>query len=186
MRYRTVALALILLAPISVSHAQRGGRGSGGGGRGQMMGRGNEAAQFPSASQLRRYNPADLLAGERKKLMLSDVQVASMNTLKQTITNRNAEFLARYDTLQHAYKPDPVPPPYGRDKAELNQAKVLRAMIDTVQVRRLLDIVDAMSVVTDDNARPIAAQLIMKQETDFRSLLPAPPPRDYLALPGGR
>lgn len=187
MRHRTVALALALLVPCSVIHAQRGGRGmSGSGGRGEMGGRNLDAARFPSASQLRRFNPAELLAGDKKKLMLSDIQVASLTTLKQTITDRNAEFLARYDTLERAYKPDPVPPPYGRDKAELAQAKVLRAMLDTVQVRRLLDMADAMAVITSDNSRLQAAELLMKQEADFRTLLPAPPPRDYLAPPGGR
>jgi len=188
MRHRTVALALalVLVVPPSVSQAQRGRGMNGSGGRGEMMSRSLDAARFPSASQLRRFNPAELLAGDKKKLMLSDLQVASLSTLKQTINDRNAEFLARYDTLEKAYKPDPVPPPYGRDKAELNQAKVLRAMLDTVQVRRLLDIADAMSVVTDDKSRLLAAQLLMKQEADFRTLLPAPPARDYLAPPGGR
>ena len=194
MRHRLVALALLLLVPLSVTHAQRGGRGGGGGGgasgrgggRGGAMGRGNEAARFPKASDLKRFNPAELLASEKKKLTLSDMQVASLTTLKQTINDRNAAFLAHFDTLEQAYKPDPVPPPYGRDKDELNQAKVLRAMIDTLQVRRLLDVADAIAVVTDDNARLLAAQFLMKQEADFRSRLPLPPARDYLAPPEGR
>jgi hypothetical protein len=196
MRNRIVALALVVFIPLSVAHAQRGGRGAGGGGGGVQRGgaqrgggrggRGNEAARFPSASELKRYNPADLLVSEKKKLSLSEMQIASLTTLKQTITDRNAAFLAHYDTLEKAYKPDPVPPPYGRDKDELNQAKVLRAMIDTLQVRRILDVADAIAVVTDDNARHLAAQFLMKQETEFRSRLPQPPPRDYLAPPGGR
>ena len=190
MRHRVAALALVVLIPFAAVHAQRGGGNRGGGmpgGRGGGMGGRNlDAARFPNASQLRRFNPAELLAGEKKKLLLSDVQVASLNTLKQTITDRNAAFLARYDSLVKAYKPDPVPSPYGRDKEELNQAKVLRAMLDTLQVRRLLDVADAMSVVTDENARQIAAQFLVKQEAEFRSVLPQPPARDYLAPPGGR
>lgn len=160
--------------------------GGAGGARGGVRRPNLEAARFPSASELRRFNPAALLVDEKKKLALSDAQITLLTILKQTIVDRNAAFMAHYDSLERAYKPDPVPPPYGRDKDELNQAKHLRALIDSLQVRRLLDVADAIAVVTDDNARLVAAQFLMKQEAEFRAKLPQPPPRDYLAPPGGR
>jgi hypothetical protein len=61
--------------------------------------------KFPPAKTLQEYNPAALLLDKHKKLKLTDVQQEQLKTLRLQIFERNAEVLARYDSLQREYKP---------------------------------------------------------------------------------
>ena len=60
----------------------------------------------PTDADLKKFNPAELLANKKKDLKLADPQVTTLTALKQTINDRNAPFMAHYDSLQRAFKPD--------------------------------------------------------------------------------
>lgn len=183
------ALALVAM-PLSLAHAQRGGGGGGGGmgggmggaGGGGGMGRGGGMGgrggmempqlRFPSANDLKKFNPADLLVDKKKDLKLSENQVATLTTLRDAITARNAAFLAQYDSAQRKYKPDALPGPYGLDDETKKQIKDLRTFIDSLNVRRLVDVTEALAVVTDEAPRHAAAILLVKQEDEYRAKLP--------------
>ena len=58
-------------------------------------------------------------------------------------------------------------------------------MLDTLAVRRLIDVAESLSLVTDEAAREKAAEFLVKQEQEYRAKLPGMGPRDYLAPRGG-
>jgi hypothetical protein len=109
------SLALSLMVAGSAD-AQRGmgGGGMGGMGRGGMGGgrRGGgsnmdreQEIKFPSASDLQKLNPAALIVDKRKKVSLDDGQVTALTAIRSKIYERNADVLARYDSIRKDYKP---------------------------------------------------------------------------------
>ena len=182
MRIRLGHLAVLLAIPLTIAGAQRRGGGGGGGGGlgGGRRGRGGyggaaQPVRFPTASDLNKYNPASLLIDKKKSLTLSEAQVATLNSLRDSITSRNGDLMSHYDSVQRAYKPPTTPSREAPDRESMDQATHLRALIDSLQVRRLLDVSDALAVVTDAKARQQAAELLMKQEQDYHTKLPPPP-----------
>ena len=187
-----VILALLVLPSLAV--AQRGGgmggiggmggRGGGGGmGGGRRGNAGNmdrEPAKFPAATELQKFNPAELLLDKRKKLSLSDAQVTELTKVRQSIYDRSAPVLAGYDSVQRAYKPTKHDPREAQSawtdslaKLEGAQLRFLRAKIDTLTNWRREDVTLSLDLIVEEKQKLAAAGLIDKQEEEFLKALPS-------------
>ncbi len=83
-----------------------GGRGGGmGGGRGGSgMGRTFEAPPNPSAKDVEKQDPVQLLLDKHKKLKLDKDQVTALHALDATLRSQNGPYYARVDSLHNAFK----------------------------------------------------------------------------------
>ncbi|MBL0170495.1 MAG: hypothetical protein IPP90_07125 [Gemmatimonadaceae bacterium] len=113
MNFRILVL-VVALAPIAVT--AQGGMGGGMGGRprggppgGMAGGRTSTAPKFPTAKELEPFNAALALLDERKKLKLTDTQIEQLTLLKARLYERNADLLARYDSVRRDFKPPKLP-----------------------------------------------------------------------------
>jgi len=84
----------------------RGGGGGMGGGRGAGgMGRSSEAPPNPSAKDVEKQDPVQLLLDKHKKLKLDKDQITALNTLDATLRAQNGPYYQRVDSLHDAFKP---------------------------------------------------------------------------------
>lgn len=204
MRVR-VSFPLVVLALLpSMALAQFGGGGGGGmgggmggrGGPGGMGGMGGPSGRrggemggppgganrappkFPEAKDLQNYNPATLLIDKRKKLSLSDSQVAAFKTLESKIYERNAPLLVRYDSARREFRPptdaprDTTAASNGARAAAMDQLRLMRSLLDSLQDRRRTDVHDALDMLSDDKTKLQAAKFIDEQDKDFDKQMP--------------
>ena len=84
-----------------------GGRGGGMGGGGMRggAGGGQRAPEFVQAKDLEKLNVAETFLDEAKKLHLSDAEKERLTTLRTTLAARNADLIARYDSVRKDFKP---------------------------------------------------------------------------------
>jgi hypothetical protein len=156
--------------------------------------------KFPSAKTLQEYNPAALLLDKHKKLKLTDAQQEHLKALRLQIFERNANLLARYDSVQREYQPPQATAPRagggfgggGRGRggppepaADSIRREAMRPMIrlrqlaDSLEERRRTDVRDVLGVLTDAAQRKRAAEYLDKQDIEFSKQFPAlPQPRD--------
>lgn len=193
MKMRIVLALAALAVPMSIASAQIGGmggmgrggmggmgrRGGGGGMRGERGGNMADPMKYPSASDLQKFNPAQLLADEKKALKLTGAQVDTLKALRERIYERNSDLMARYDSLQRAYKPpqfdrsrDRSEGPDSAMQASMAQGQQLRSLVDSLNTRRVLDVSDALGLMSDDHQRQHAAELLQKQDKDLLDKLP--------------
>jgi hypothetical protein len=192
-RMRAIAVGCLALSLIVTGSAaaQRGMGGIGGMGRGGMGGgrRGGgggapmreEEVKFPSASDLQKFNPAALIVDKRKKVSLDDAQVTALTAIRGRIYERNADVLARYDSIRKDFKPPKV---QDRDRtgstpetdsvrlASLNQMQTLRQLLDTLSARRTNDVREVLDFLTDEKQHKAAVELLNDQDRDFTDKLP--------------
>lgn len=187
-----ICLALAMLAAGDAS-AQRGGGGIGGmlGGRGGIDGTGGRRGgggvnreapiKLPAASELQRFNPAALMIDKRKKVTLADSQVTALIEIRNTINERNAPLLARYDSIRKDFSP---PKPQDRDRVgstpetdsvrttALSQMRTLQSLLDSLSARRTADVGDVLAYLTDATQHRAAVKLLNEQDRDFSDKLP--------------
>ncbi len=187
-----ICLALAMLAAGDAS-AQRGGGGIGGmlGGRGGIDGTGGRRGgggvnreapiKLPAASELQRFNPAALLIGKRRKVSLADSQVTALIEIRNTINERNAPLLARYDSIRKDFSP---PKPQDRDRVRstpetdsvrttaLSQMRTLQSLLDSLSARRTADVGDVLAYLTDATQHRAAVKLLNEQDRDFSDKVP--------------
>jgi hypothetical protein len=102
--------------------------------------------------------------------------------LQARIYERNADLLARYDSVQRIYKPENANDASNL-KADslrtrsLQQTLVMNGVLDSLMTRRQNDDLDALALIADDNAKKKAADLLDKQDADFAKLMPSGAPR---------
>jgi hypothetical protein len=196
--HRSICLLALLLLAAGTADAQRGRGGSGGmgggraggmggmgGGRGGAMG-GREQQpnmKFPAVKKIKKYNPAALIIGKRRKLALTGAQVGQLKELRQRIFDRNAALLARYDTLQRNYRPPQMNARQGRTsepvtdttrRRALLEMRQLRILGDSLLERRRTDVREVMDVLIDDTQRIRAGGYLDEQDMDFADEFPAP------------
>jgi hypothetical protein len=84
-----------------------GGRGGGmGGGRGAGgMGRAFEAPPNPSAKDVEKQDPVQLLLDKHKKLKLDKTQITALHTLGASLRAENGPYYLRVDSLHNTFKP---------------------------------------------------------------------------------
>lgn len=190
-----ICLALAMLAAGDAS-AQRGSSGRGGiggmlGGRGGIDGTGGRRGgggvnreapiKLPAASELQRFNPAALLIDKRRKVALADSQVTALIEIRNTINERNAPLLARYDSIRKDFSP---PKPQDRDRVgstpetdsvrttALSQMRTLQSLLDSLSARRTADVGDVLAYLTDATQHRAAVKLLNEQDRDFSDKLP--------------
>ncbi len=190
-----ICLALAMLAAGDAS-AQRGSSGRGGiggmlGGRGGIDGTGGRRGgggvnreapiKLPAASELQRFNPATLLIDKRRKVALADSQVTALIEIRNTINERNAPLLARYDSIRKDFSP---PKPQDRDRVgstpetdsvrttALSQMRTLQSLLDSLSARRTADVGDVLAYLTDATQHRAAVKLLNEQDRDFSDKLP--------------
>jgi len=190
MRVIVVGCFALSLIVTGTAGAQRGmggmGRGGMGGGRRGGGGGGprEEEVKFPSASDLQKLNPAALMVDKRKKVSLDDSQVTALTAIRSRIFERNADVMARYDSIRRDYKP---PKAQDRDRtgstsetdsvrlASLNQMRTLRQLLDTLSARRTTDVREVLDYITDEKQHKAAVELLNDQDRDFTDKLPRMP-----------
>lgn len=69
------------------------------------MGRSFEAPPNPSAKDVEKEDPVQLLLDKHKKLKLDPTQIAQLNTLGTWLRAQNGAFYSRVDSLHNAFKP---------------------------------------------------------------------------------
>ena len=183
MRVRFIP-ALFLLAVLPTLTLAQGGRG--GRGRGDNKADAykptNDLPKYATAAELQKYNPVVFLIDQRKKVPLSDSLVTVLRPLQLAIYERNADLLARYDSVQRLYKPENANDASSL-KADsmrtrsLQQTLVMNAVLDSLMTRRQNDDLDALALIADDKQKKKAAELLDKQDADFAKLMPAGAPR---------
>ncbi len=83
----------------------RGGGGGMGGGRGAGgMGRSSEAPPNPSAKDVEKQDPVQLLLDKHKKLKLDKDQITALHTLDATLRSQNGPYYQRVDSLHDTFK----------------------------------------------------------------------------------
>lgn len=116
-RIRRVFPAVLLAVSAAAASAQYPGGGGGmGGGRGGMggggeggrgsggMGRSFEAPPNPSAKDVEKEDPVQLLLEKHKKLELDRTQIAQLNTLGASLRAQNGPYYSRVDSLHDTFK----------------------------------------------------------------------------------
>ena len=180
-RFAPALLVLAMLPSLALAQGGGGGRGQGGG-RGDKYIQTNDMPKYPAAAELQKYNPVVFLIDQRKKMPLSDSQVTVLRGLQARIYERNADLLARYDSVQRIYKPENANDASNL-KADslrtrsLQQTLVMNGVLDSLMTRRQNDDLDALALIADDNAKKKAADLLDKQDADFAKLMPSGAPR---------
>lgn len=179
----SVALSLIVSASAGAQRGMggMGGMGRRGGNRGGRMGAADAEVNYPSAGDLQKFNPAQLMIDKHKKLSLADSQVSALTALRTKIYGRNADVLARYDSVRKDFHP---PKPKDRSRtgstpetdsvrvASLNQMRTLQQMLDTLATRRTTDVGDVLAYLTDEAQHKTAVELLNDQDRDFTDKLP--------------
>jgi len=106
--------AVLIVVGATVASAQgfpgggggMGGRGGMGGGRGGGMGgRSFSAPPNPSAKDVEKQDPVKLLLDKHKKLELDKTQMTQLTTLRASLTQQNAPYYLRVDSLHNTFKP---------------------------------------------------------------------------------
>ena len=183
MRVRVIPALLILMTLPTLALAQggRGGRGRGDN-KGDKYLPTNDLPKYPAAVELQKFNPVVFLIDQRKKMSLSDSQVTRLRPLQSAIYERNADLLARYDSVQRIYKPENANDASNL-KADsvrirsLQQTLIMNSVLDSLMMRRQNDDLDALALIADDKQKKKAAELLDKQDADFARLMPAGAPR---------
>ena len=185
MRARFILKAVILVAAVPSLAMAQGGRGRGGGdnnGKPDKYAPTNDLPKYPAAAELQKYNPVVLLIDQRKKMPLSDSVVAALRPLQTTIYVRNADLLARYDSVQRIYNPlnandaSSLKADSVRTRS-VQQTIIMNAVLDSLMSRRQNDDTDALALIPDEKQKKKAAELLDKQDADFAKIFPAGAPR---------
>lgn len=185
-------VALIAILPTSlVAQGYGGGLGGGLGGRGnrpdyslgQQSNR-NQIPKFATAKELERFNAADALLNEQRKLKLTDEQVTQLTALRATLFEKNADVLVRYDALRRDFvipkalennPPSSAVPPTREELAALGQR--MRAMIDVfeeLKARRPQQDSLVLAVV-EASQKERASKALRDQMDDLRKQVPEKP-----------
>jgi hypothetical protein len=182
MRFPPALLLLAALPTLALAQGGRGGRGGRGDNKGDKYAPTNDLPKYPAAVELQKFNPVVFLIDQRKKISLSDSQVTLLRPLQSAIYERNADLIARYDSVQRIYKPENANDASSL-KADsvrirsLQQTLIMNSVLDSLMSRRQNDDLDALALIADDKQKKKAAELLDRQDSDFAKLMPAGPPR---------
>jgi hypothetical protein len=166
------------LPSFALAQGGRGGRGGRGDNKADKYAPTNDLPKYPAAVELQKFNPVVFLIDQRKKISLSDSQVTLLRPLQSAIYERNADLIARYDSVQRLYKPENANDASSL-KADsvrirsLQQTLIMNSVLDSLMSRRQNDDLDALALVADDKQKKKAAELLDKQDADFAKLMPA-------------
>jgi hypothetical protein len=181
-RVRVTLFPIILALTPALALAQVGGGRRGNDGKADKYAPTNDLPKFPPATEVQKFNPVVYLIDQRKKMSLSDSQVTTLHVLQTKIYVRNADLIARYDSVQKIYKPEnandasTLKADSVRTRA-VQQTIVMNNVLDSLMARRQQDDLDALALIADDKQKQKAADLLDKQDADFAKLFPTGAPR---------
>jgi hypothetical protein len=181
-----LALALLpvtlLTAPLHAQFGQPGRRPDGGM---QRMGR-NQIPKFATTNELQAFNAAEAVLKDAGKLKLTDDQVTQLTALRGTLYERNADLIARYDSVRRNFK---IPkeleyPSQGSGTMPTQQemqalGEQMRFMVnitDQLLLRRPEQVAQCLALV-DDSQRSRATKVLEEQTDDLKKATPRMPER---------
>ncbi|MCC7055291.1 MAG: hypothetical protein IT355_18610 [Gemmatimonadaceae bacterium] len=186
MRVVNVLLLLSLLPPTLAAQGM-GGMGGMRGMRGPISentGR-RGLPKFATAKELERFNAADALLQDARKLKLTEEQVAQLTTLRATLYERNADLLVRYDSVRRDYHPPRSlenpnqggggEPPSQEEMMHLgDQMRAMMAVAEQLMLRRPEQIALCLALV-DESQREKANKVLEDQTDDLKDAVPQRP-----------
>ena len=186
------ALLVLALVPAAVDAQGRMGGMGGMGGMGSMGGRNDQRARaglpkFATAKELERFNAADAVLTEARKLKLTEEQVTQLTTLRATLFEQNARLLVRYDSVRRDFKVpkalDGTPsgasaePPSREELTALSdQMKVMMDVADELVARRPEQVAACLALL-DDSQKGRATDVLKDQGGELRKQVPERPKR---------
>lgn len=189
------ALLVLVLFPAGVDAQGMGGMGGPGrmGGMGGMGGRNDQnpsragLPKFATAKELERFNAADALLTESRKLKLTDEQVTQLTTLRAPLFEQNARLLVRYDSVRRNFivpkaldgtpsSASAAPPSREEMMALSDQMKVMMDVADELVARRPEQVTACLALL-DDSQKGRATDLLKDQGGELRKQVPERPKR---------
>ena len=190
MRLRHVILLASLLPASLVAQGGLGGMGGRrGGGMAPMGPRGGGMPKFATAKELERFNAADALLNDQKKLKLTEPQIAQLTTLRASLFEKNADILVRYDSVRRNFKPpaaltdnrgpvDESSMPSQEEMMKLGeQMRAMMTLAEELLARRPEQVAACLAMV-DDTQRERATKVLEDQTNELRKQVPERPSRD--------
>jgi len=180
-----VALATMALIP-SLATAQKGGKSSGGDEGGGGAPRGGGSFKAPTRGDLEDMNPASFLIDKKKKLQLTDEQVAAVKVVDEQIKERYKVSLATYDSLRRGSRSvsasvsssrskqkfaTDAPSPAEQESMQLAMRGIQQALMG-FRNQRTADVDATLAAITDPEAKAKALALLKDQNEDFMRLMP--------------
>jgi len=193
MHTRTLVFIALSAALPATAHAQRGG-----GGASRATAKPNldtpamPSLRAPSTGDVEELNPAWKMLDKRKKLALTDSQVAQLKAIQQRIADRDKPLLATYDSVRRDFHPPAARSLRGLSDAEQSalqpsdielaksrtQLRVLNNIIGMIARERPQDVEATLAIFTDEAQKKKAKDFIKDQDDDLARMLPsrgAPP-----------
>jgi hypothetical protein len=171
-----------------------GGMGGMGGRRGGMGGPGmggqrSGMPKFATAKELERFNAAEAVLNDRKKLKLTDQQVEQLTALRATLYEKNADLLVRYDSVRRNFNPpkaltdargpvDEGSMPSQEELAKLREQMLAMSAIGEQMMQRRPDNMDACLALVDETQKDRARKVLDDQTDDMKKALPLLQSRD--------
>lgn len=194
MRMRSLVFIALTTALPAAAHAQRGG----GGGASRATARPTldtpdmPALRAPSLRDVEELNPAWKLLDKRRKLALTDSEVAQLKVIEQRIADRDKPLLVTYDSVRRDFHPPAAHAMSGLSDAEKAamqpsdvelakprmQLRVMHNIIGLIAKERPHDVDATLAIVTDGAQKKKAMDYLKDQDDDLARLLPplgAPP-----------
>ena len=186
-----VLIAVLMPAPL-IAQGGLGGVGGGGfrgGGSGRVGGQRGGIPKFATAKELEKFNAADALLQDQRKLKLTETQVARLTALRSQLFEKNADILVRYDSVRRNYNPpaaltDPRGPadegslPSPEEMTRLRDQMLLMMSLGEQLLDRRPEQVAACLALVDDSQRERATKVLEDQTSDLRKQIPERPTRD--------
>lgn len=190
MRFVNAVLILALLpTPVFAQGGYGGYPGRRGGGDFGRVGQRQSLPTFATAKELEKFNAADALIQEQRKLKLTEAQITQLTSLRATLYEKNADLLVRYDSVRREYKPpaslsdargpaDPGALPSQEEMAKLRDQMLLMMSIGEQLMERRPDQVATCVALVDDSQRDRATKVLDEQTKELRKQIPERPTRD--------
>ena len=185
-----ILLASLLPLPLLAQGGFGGpGRRPGGGGDGRIGGQRGGIPKFATAKELEKFNAADALLQDQRKLRLTEAQTAQLTTLRASLYEKNADLLVRYDSVRRNYRPpasltdargpaDEGSLPGPEEMALLRDQMLLMMSVGEQLIQRRPEQVAACLALVDDSQRERATKVLDDQTGELRKQIPERPTRD--------
>lgn len=187
-------LVVATLLPVGLTaQGGYGGYGGPGGRRGggvqQTGSRNGGIPKFATAKELEKFNAADALLTDQRKLKLSDSQVTQLTSLRASLYEKNADLLVRYDSVRRNFKPpaaltdtrgpvDEASMPGQQEMIQLRDQMLLMMTIGEQLIERRPEQVTACLALVDEAQRERATKVLEDQTNELRKQIPERPSRD--------
>jgi hypothetical protein len=188
-----LAVSVLILALLPAPLLAQGGYGGYPGRRGAgdfgRVGQRQGLPPFATAKELEKFNAADALLQDQRKLKLTESQIAQLTSMRATLYEKNADLLVRYDSVRRDYRPpasltdtrgpaDAGALPSQEEMAKLRDQMLLMMTIgEQLMDRRAAQIAECIALV-DESQRERATKVLDEQTKELRKQIPERPSRD--------